>query len=35
MYLKGFRHFKRTSSDVVFINNRFKSSEESILIIGT
>ena len=35
MYLKGFRYFKRTSSDIVFKNNRFKSSEESILIVGT
>ena len=35
MYLNGFRYLKRTSSDIVFINNRFKSSEESVSIIGT
>jgi FkbM family methyltransferase len=35
MYLNGFRYLKRTSSDIVFTNNRFKSSEESVSIIGT
>jgi len=35
MFLKGFRYYKRTSSDIVFKNKRFKTSKESILIIGT
>jgi len=35
MFLKGFQFFKKTSSDIVFINKRFNISNQKIMVIGT